>query len=417
MAELNEQEKTELKEFIQSNFTKDELMMLGVLAALTLNINIQGLTVNEIFDKVTQAINDMDNDKANESIAQFFTDKSKRKEVADKIKKRLIKLAKELRQTSTIKAEIRRPKTYVAPNTKASNQLFGLENERLYTGMKKLKTEGKLSKKKITVALGINYRDDVDIGIKLSGPYKGQILTAFDRIVHDSIVTLYVDGGNENITTNMIYQVISGNTDIEASKNHVSRSLNDAINESIDRMFHSWVVIDATNQAEIYGWDEGFYKGHVLNCSIVGASLNGQLTICAHVCEPPVLYRYAHDCGQIVRYDVKMLNVPSLENSVECIILKTYLLQQIQIMSHHKEFSRTIMFDTLYELLNIQAPSEAALRMKKKQIRGHVIKCLDYWTSEKLIEGYEVKKTGKTLDRVTLKVKLVKKSSLPAKLS
>ena len=80
-------------------------MMLGVLAALTLNINIQGLTVNEIFDKVTQAINDMDNDKANESIAQFFTDKSKRKEVADKIKKRLIKLAKELRPQSKLKLE------------------------------------------------------------------------------------------------------------------------------------------------------------------------------------------------------------------------------------------------------------------------------------------------------------------------
>lgn len=414
---MTEQEKAELQEFIQSSFTKEQVEAIGLFAAMVLDINFMGLTISEIFEKVTQKISDMDNDKVNQGLAEILTDKKKQKELADKIKKRLVKWTKELRQTSIIKAEIRRAKTYVSPNTKASNKLFGRDNECLYTGIKELKTEGKISKKKITVALGISYRDDVDIGIKLSGPYKGQILTAFDKIVHDAIVTLYVDGGNENITTNMIYQVISGNTDIEASKNHVCKSLNDAINESIDRMFHSWVVIDAKKQAEIYGWDDGYYKGHVLNCSIVGASLNGQLTICAHVCEPPVLYRYAHDCGQIIRYDVKMLNVPSLENSVECITLKTYLLQQIQIMSHNKDFSRTIMFDTLYELLNIQAPSDSALRMKKKQIRGHVIKCLDYWTAEKLIQGYEVKKTGKTLDRVTLKVKLIKKSSLPAKLS
>lgn len=401
---MTEQEKAELQEFIQSSFTKEQIEAIGLFAAMVLDINFMGLTISEIFEKVTQKISDMDNDKVNQGLAEILTDKKKQKELADKIKKRLVKWAKELHQTSIIKAEIRRAKTYISPNTKASNQLFGCDNEDFYDSSIELKTEGKISKKKITVALGINYRNDVDIGIKLSGPYKGQILTAFDRIVHDAIVTLYVDGGNENITTNMIYQVISGNTE-----NHLSRSLNDAINESIDRMFHSWVVIDAKKQAEIYGWDDGYYKGHVLNCSIVGAYLNGQLTICAHVCEPPVLYRYAHDCGQIIRYDVKMLNVPSLENSVECITLKTYLLQQIQIMSHNKDFNHTIMFDTLYELLNIQAPTKDALLHKKKQIRGHVIKCLDYWTAEKLIQGYEVKKTGKTLDRVTLKVKLVKK--------
>lgn len=397
---MTDEEKKQLEQFIREHFKKEDFAVAVLFVALWLKIDIQGLSLEEASEKVAHAINSMSKEEFNSRLV-------------DKIMNAMNARKK---KNELVSSEVVRPKQFVSPNTKASNRMFGENNEKYYLSFRELAVEGQRSRKEISVSLFVRYDASVNVGIKMSAPYEGRMLTLFDRVVYDAVVTQFVNGGNNAITTNMIYQVISGNSEDKSAANHVSKSLSVAISESIDRLFHSYVEIDATQQAQAYGFDEGLYKGHLINGTIIEGKLNGQVTTCIYLCETPILYRYANNCGQVIRYDVKMLDVPGLENSQECIVLKTYLLQRIQIMKHHKEHNRTIAFDTLYALLNIQSTSEAALRMKKKQIRDHTTKCLDYWKAEGLIQGYEIQKTGKVIDRVTLTVKLVKFSSISTKL-
>ena len=51
MTEFNEQEKAELLQFIQDNFSQQELEALAILTAMALDINIQGLNINQITEQ------------------------------------------------------------------------------------------------------------------------------------------------------------------------------------------------------------------------------------------------------------------------------------------------------------------------------------------------------------------------------
>ena len=400
MAKLTPQEQEELQKYIQEHFTHEDMLKITALIAIWLNIDIQGLNVQEGCLKVAQAIQDMSTTEFNGKLVDALM----------KAKKEKNSTGEEKKEVADIRIDSR-PHKVISPNTKAANRLFAIDNNKYYQGMRQLRVEGERSKKKISVSLFVKYDEQIDTGFHLSSPHENRMLECFDRVIHDAIVTQFLNG-NTDITTNMIYQVISGNSEGLSANNHVSKSLSVAISESIERLYRSWVEIDATEQAKAYGFEEGLYKGHLLTGYITEGRLNGNITTCAHISEIPILYKHAHDCGQVIRYDVKALNIPALENSPECIVLKTYLLQQIEIMRHKKEYNRTICFDTLYELLSVDAPSDAALRMKKKQVRDHIIKCLDYWTAKKHIQGYEINRIGKAIVSVTLKVKVIPK---PAK--
>ena len=402
MPNLTPQEQQELQDFIRENFSQEDLENLAALGEFISRFDAQSL--KEAMQRLAKALNSIDTNDFNEKLTDLLIKARAKKEVTTEKKPAV--------GPGRIK-----PQQFISPNTKASNSLFDSDNSKYYHGMRWLSVEGKKSKKDISVSLFVRYDrydERINTSIQLFMPAENQMLTLFDRTVHDAIVAHILNGSN-NITTNMIYQVISGNSEGLSSNNPVPKSLSKAISESIDRLFHSWVEIDAKEQAKAYGFDNGIYKGHLLTGSIVEASLKGNITTCAHIAEWPVLYRYANDCGQVIRYDVKALNVPTLENSVEGVVLKTYLLQQISIMSRNKEYSRTLCFDTLYDLLNVQGKSKGALRKKKMKIRDHVIKCLDYWTAEKLVEGFErytLNSEGRAIVSVTLRVKLISKPTV-----
>ena len=303
-------------------------------------------------------------------------------------------------KAQTPNIEVVRPQQLIVQNTRAGNKVFKQDNIDFYQEPFFLDVQGKRNKKDISVSLFMKYNKE----------YEQKFIMPIDRPIYDAIVTHYVNG-NEYITTNMIYQVISGNSYEEASSHHISKSLSKAINESFERLLRTWIEIDASEHAKAYGFDSGMYKGHLITGSMAEASLNGQITTCLHITETPVLYKYADNCGQVIRYNVKMLNIPSLENSPECIVLKNYLLQQIHVMKNNIHYNRNILFETIYELLDIQATSEDSLKHKKKQIRDHVTTCLECWKAENLIEGYEINKKGKSIASVTVFVKIMKKSS------
>ena len=119
--------------------------------------------------------------------------------------------------------------------------------------------------------------------------------------------------------------------------------------------------------------------------------------------------RYRYPCKIIVssflfigRVDMKLLDSPINKNE-ETIILQGYLYRRILAMQHGQ--NKSIVYDTVYKQLSIDAPSAAALRKKKADVRSKIKTLLDYWKKEKFIAGYVENKRGQEMYSVTIRLK------------
>ena len=191
------------------------------------------------------------------------------------------------------------PVNFLAPTDKVSNLAFS--NELTGSHIQQLAMERRGSKKQITTLASINF-DNLNGSVQIKGRKE---LTAYDREVHDAIITLYVDGGNEYITPQMIYQVMTGNPDA-----YLNPKQAEAISDSITKCMYSRLIIDASEEAKAYGFDSFKYDGSLISGERVKASLNGTVVECLRILRTPVLYEYANKKNQIGRFDIKLLNTP-----------------------------------------------------------------------------------------------------------
>ncbi len=284
------------------------------------------------------------------------------------------------------------PVNFLAPTDKVSNLAFS--NELTGEHIQQLAMERRGSKKQITTLASIDF-EKLNGSVQIKGRKE---LTAYDRQVHDAIITLYVDGGNEYITPQMIYQVMTGNPNAYLEKKQA-----EAISDSITKCMYSRLIIDASEEAKAYGFDSFKYDGSLINGERVTATLNGTVVECLRILRPPVLYEYANKKNQIGRFDIKLLNTPINKNE-EIITLQGYLCRRILSMKNNPNLSKTIVYDTVYSQIEVKAASDGALRKKKSKVRDHVKKILDYWKQEQFIAGYVENKRGTRIHSVTIRL-------------
>lgn len=284
------------------------------------------------------------------------------------------------------------PVNFLAPTDKVSNRAF--RNELTGGHIQQLAMERRGSKKQITTLAGINF-DNLNGSVQIKGRKE---LTAYDREVHDAIITLFVDGGNEYITPQMIYQVMTGNPDAYLEKKQA-----EAISDSITKCMYSRLIIDASEEAKAYGFDSFKYDGSLISGERVTASLNGTVVECLRILRTPVLYEYANKKNQIGRFDIKLLNSP-INKTEEIITLQGYLYRRILSMKSSPNLSKTILYDKVYSQIEVKAASDGALRKKKSKVRDHVKKILDYWKQEEFIAGYVENKRGTRIHSVTIRL-------------
>ena len=155
------------------------------------------------------------------------------------------------------------------------------------------------SGKEIMSLARLDYSDNA---IQISGK---KDLTQYDREVHDALVTLYVDGGNEYITPQMIYKAMTGNPEAKLAPKQ-----QEAISNSLNKLMHSRLIINASKEeCKAYGFDEFTYESTVIQCEIVPARVNGVIEGVYHLLREPALYTYASLKNQICRLDVEMLSL------------------------------------------------------------------------------------------------------------
>lgn len=316
-----------------------------------------------------------------EESLEFFLDLLKDKA---KLKKAVDNLATRLNaQLGAWTINTKYPENYLTPTDKVSNLAF---SNKLTGSLEELAMERRGSKKQITTIASIDL-DKLDDAVQIRAKKE---LTAYDREVHDAIVTLFVDGGNEFITPQMIYQVMTGNPNAYLNPRQAK-----AISDSITKFMYSRVIIDASQEAKSYGFGSFKYDGNLISGERVTAVLNGNVLECLHILRPPILYEYANKKNQIGRLDIKLLNTP-INKTEEIIMLQGYLYRRILAMKGGR-ISKNILYDTVFNQLKVTAANDGALRKKKSKVRGQIKRILDYWEQERFISGYAENKRGQII--------------------
>ena len=269
------------------------------------------------------------------------------------------------------------PKTWLTPVDKVSGLAFDGAGSLYNSKLVGVDISNRKSKKEILSMVSLDFSDD---SIQITGRKE---LTPYDREVHDALVTLYVDGENEYITPQMIYRAMTGNPEAR-----LTTKQQEAISNSLNKLMYSRLVIKASKEeCKAYGFDKFTYEGTVIQGEKVAATLNNNVLEVYHLLRQPALFTYADKKKQIGRLDIKLLNSPVNKNE-ENITLQSYLYRRILAMKGSSSLSPTIIYDTIYKQLEVNAASIGAMRKKRLKVRSTIKEILDYWKAEGFIKGY-----------------------------
>lgn len=333
--------------------------------------------------KLTLALDEEEFKRATELWTEFNKQSKAPLELIDELKKFQNELAKRNIKTKA-------PKQWIALIDKVSRKSFDGKGTLYDENGKNVRISRSKSKQEILCMVRLDYSDNA---IQISGKKE---LTQYDREVHDALITLYIDGGNEYITPQMIYKAITGNPEVKLPPKQ-----QEAISRSLNKLMYSRLIINASKEeCKAYGFDKFTYEGTVIQAEKATAKVNGVIVEVYHLLREPALYTHANLINQICRLDIKLLNSPVNKNE-ENITLQGYLLRHINGIKGGK-LSPTILYDTIYKQLNIQASSDGALRKKKLKVRNTVKKILDYLEDRNFIKNYTENIHGQEVLSVTI---------------
>ena len=218
------------------------------------------------------------------------------------------------------------------------------------------------------VSMNFDFIKMTEEGLSILGTEK---LTPFDKIVLDAINSLYIEGHNEYITTQMVFHVITGDSERRISPNYAEE-----INNSFIKLLFTRIVIKADEEAIMYPALKDFsYHDTIVPGKMVKAKLNGTEVACIRVRATPPLYLYASKKKQISKVDIRLIGLPFAKETKETqedITLLHYLLKRVVAL---KSISNYIKYETIYSELGYSK----ATKQKKLKIRKRIKEILDSW--------------------------------------
>ncbi len=231
--------------------------------------------------------------------------------------------------------------------------------------------------------LSINYDALEGEGITISG----KRLNDYDRMVHDSILTLFSEGKNRYITPSMVYHVMTGNYSARISKKQT-----DQITQSFQKLSRIHVIIDETNNRPGANLRQFHEESALIQSVYTKVRMNGAEANCLEIITMPTLLKYAMQKHQITRSDISLFRIDGVERvSTDFLIVQKYLWRRISAMKNSRsKVSHTILFSTLYRTLELDERNitGTAERNKKKAVRDDVKLILDTWIRRDWIKGY-----------------------------
>lgn len=280
----------------------------------------------------------------------------------------------------TLKKELAtKPNEHVLTTDKISNKAF----LNVFTnGVKAvLAMEKKGSPKQVNTYVTVNYD-----GLDRAKVHGVKWLTLFDRSVLDAVHTLY-SVGNRFITIDQINRVMCG----KSGEEKATAGQTERINNSLTKMMYTQITIDATQEAEFFGYNTFVYDKPVIVGERGKATLNGT-TVTGIYIYSLALLSYANNKNQIARIPLEVKDTPINKNE-NGIVLQDYLIRQINYMKSGGRNSR-IVLNSLLNDLDIIDTSKAKLTSteanKRKKTIEQITALLDYWKGTKFINGYDI---------------------------
>lgn len=253
--------------------------------------------------------------------------------------------------------------------------------------------------KKVSVYVSVDYDKVLSDFEKIA---KIPELTEDGRQVIDGIVSNFI-AGNRIMTYNMIYRGFSG----DMNSRRLPLGVFEMISEAL-LSFRGWLKIEdnGSNKRTTQSYNEPLlmYRQYEESESVIinGKEVKGGEGI-IEVFDLPTIYRFAQANGnEIDSRDIKLLNVPKVNNTPENLKLKRYLYHRVIVMRNNYErrvlqkhksmsLSRKILFSSIFEYIGASGSD----RKRKYKIVQKIESILDYWKDFGLIEGYtKTRKAG-----------------------
>lgn len=231
-------------------------------------------------------------------------------------------------------------------------------------------------------------------------------MSPMDNIIHKTLCSLF-DAGNKQFTGQAIYSAMTGSDSADATADWLA-----VIDESWTRLTTTIVEIDTGTIGDAYKQIRWKRQRPIIQGgrdTITVTNQYGQNSVTLYsIAEKPILQTYAEIMNQIDRYPRILQNTP-VNKTPETLVLQNLLLDHINAIPN---ISNHIRYDTLWDLIKIQAKTPAALRKKKTVLRGYIHKMLDYWKGTGFITGWKEEKKGNVVHSIVI-AKPKKNEALP----
>lgn len=312
----------------------------------------------------------------------------------DEIKKQSISQKPRLKYLNAVT-----PSNYCIPNNKLANTIT---NDELSYDKKTELFVGGNNKKAIVTTCVLT----VDKNINFPNGYR---LNENDIAVQDAVSTLYV-AGNELITIDMIYRVMTG----KVGSSIKAQDKAESIQNSMKKLNGTIVEIDMSEEfknRKISLNGESIIKGRttsrLLQYNLSEVSTANKTVTAYKILSTPIIYEYSSSIGQVLTVDINILDVP-LDNTDKIIVLKNYLIRRIEGMKGKNKLNNNhINLIKIYEKLDIYGEDKTKKQIEKSEskIREQIKKILDYWKKENYIKEYEFKNlNGRKKDTILIKI-------------
>lgn len=223
-------------------------------------------------------------------------------------------------------------------------------------------------------------------------------LTFFDYCVL-SVCISEMANGNMCTTPAVILRGLTGKTrknadGVSVNNGVVNPDQRDAILHSITKLMGTVIKVDNTKVNEALGYNGGnpeVVTDTILPCRYVTSLVNGQpVDDTIYFDRQSVIFKFADQRNQIIRYDTELLDVPKQQNTPLNIALKNYVILRVMEIKLHK-MTPTITFNDIFKKARIDGkPNYLKLRARET-----VEKFFKYLQSKDVIKSFELIKQGK----------------------
>lgn len=201
------------------------------------------------------------------------------------------------------------------------------------------------------------------------------------------------------ITPQKIFNMLTGREDKEPSN-----QVREAITSALERLNEVTVNVSDPQLKQMRHRDS---NGNIYLLSVrttEGMRINRRKRNYAlYLQEVPPLYDLAKNTKKLHTVDIALLDVP-LENGIDNIALKGYLLRQIVIAKSKHTKELVISYKKLYRSIGIKDSGKGMsieeqnkIHLGQMEVRKKVKKCLDFWREQGIIRRADTKSTKRAV--------------------